>query len=181
MRAEAALSFKSHWLHISGFDRGHREQEGHPETPALAFHSTGEIGDKIMRPEFCTQVKELNKRLKQISLDNRRSFSLWKDLGEREIMKCGFIKAEAVCTPVSLVTLSRSPPRPGRGPPAQPGVGCPPPLGAGRDAGAFAEGGFVLGAVGRRGCWYLITGLRSLEGKRKRKKKNPRTQTTGLC
>lgn len=32
-------------------------------------------------------------------------------MGEREIIKCCFIKAEAVCKLLSLVTLSRSPPR----------------------------------------------------------------------
>lgn len=31
-------------------------------------------------------------------------------------------------------------------------------------------------AVGRRGCWFLITGLRSLEGKRKGKKPQPKPQ-----
>lgn len=52
MRAEDAVCFKLPWLHISGSDPGHREQEGHPETPALAFHSTGrrlrEMGDRVM-------------------------------------------------------------------------------------------------------------------------------------
>lgn len=52
MRAEGAVCFRSLWLHISGFDPGHREQEGHPETLALAFHSTGrrlgEMDDRVM-------------------------------------------------------------------------------------------------------------------------------------
>lgn len=52
MGAEGAVRFKSLCLHISGYYSRHREQEGHPGTPALAFHSTGrrlgEMGDRGM-------------------------------------------------------------------------------------------------------------------------------------
>lgn len=66
-------------------------------------------------------------------------------MGEREIIKCCFIKEEAVCKLLSLVTLSRSPPKTdheGQQPsPAL--VSCAlPPLGAqGGDGDALAEGG----------------------------------------
>ena len=66
-------------------------------------------------------------------------------MGEREIIKCCFIKAEAVCKLLSLVTLSRSPPRTdheGRQPSPAPVSGALPPLGArGGDGDALAEGG----------------------------------------
>lgn len=91
----------------------------------------------------------------------------------------GSLQAALPCN--SIVFISQDRPR---GPAAIPctSIGCPPSPGStGRGWGCLGRGmgwlggGFGLGAVGRRGCWYLVTGLRSLEGKRKGEKKNKKT------
>lgn len=65
-------------------------------------------------------------------------------MGEREIIKCSFIKEEAVCKLLSLVTLSCSSPRTdheGQQPSPAPVSGALPPLGArGRDGAVLVEG-----------------------------------------
>lgn len=85
-------------------------------------------------------------------------------MGEREIIKCCLIKAEAVCKLLSLVTLSCSPP----GGPAGSGA-LPPGSRAGRGGAGEAEG-LGRGLQGGEGVGVSLQALDLWRGKEKGKK-----------